>query len=161
MTKKLVVYFSMTGNTQFIAETIAEAVGADLLELKPVKPYPAGFMRYLIGGMQAMFKFKPALQPLDKNPADYDLWFIGTPVWASRNAPPLNTFLSQVSVQGKRVALYACCADPNGRALAAVKHELDAASVIGELELREPLVSEREENQQQARAWALQMVEQA
>lgn len=161
MTKKLVAYFSLTGNTQYIAETIAEAVGADLLRLEPVRPYPGGFMRYLIGGMQAMFKAKPALKPFDKNPVDYDLWFIGTPVWASRTAPPLNTFLSQVSVAGKKVALYACCADPDGRALAAIKHDLSGAQVIGELELREPLVNDREENQQRTRAWAQQMVEQA
>ncbi|MBN1933688.1 MAG: flavodoxin [Anaerolineae bacterium] len=161
MTKKLVVYFSLTGNTKYIAETIAEAVGADLLELIPAQPYPGGFLRYFIGGMQALFSARPALQPFDKNPADYDLWFIGTPVWASKNAAPLNTLLSRVSAEGKKVALYACCGDPSGQALRTMKSKLRGGQVIGELELREPLVNDREGSQQQARAWAQQMIEQA
>ncbi len=159
--KSLVIYFSLTGNTQYIAESIAEAVGADLLELQPAKPYPAGFLRYLIGGMQAMFKAKPALKPLDKNPADYDLWFIGTPVWASHNAAPLTTFLNQVSANGKQVALFACAADPAGKAWPAMKAQLKGGHVIGELELREPLAHDRETSRQRACAWALQMVESA
>lgn len=161
MTKSLVIYFSLTGNTKYVAESIAEATGADLLELTPLKPYPRGFLCYLFGGMQAVFGSKPALKPFDKNPADYDLWLIGTPVWAGRHAPPLNTFLSRVSTAGKKIALWACAGDPNGKALSAIKSRIQDGQVVGELELREPLMYDREASRQRACVWAQQMVEQA
>ena len=46
--KKLVIFYSFEGNTKYIAENIAEAVDADILELKPVKDIKSnGFMKYL------------------------------------------------------------------------------------------------------------------
>jgi len=55
-----VVYYSFGGNTRFIAESIAEAVGADLLEIKPKKELSSkGFMKYLWGGRQVVMGEKP------------------------------------------------------------------------------------------------------
>ena len=61
MSKKiLVVYYSLTGNTQFIAETIRDAIDSDLQIVKPVKDLnPNSGTRFLWGGMQATMKQKP------------------------------------------------------------------------------------------------------
>jgi len=60
--KKLVIFYSFEGNTKYIAENIAEAVGADILELKPKKDVSSGgFMKYLWGGRQVVLGKKPEL----------------------------------------------------------------------------------------------------
>ncbi|HQP91981.1 MAG TPA: flavodoxin, partial [Candidatus Omnitrophota bacterium] len=86
--KKLIVFYSLDGNTRFIARAIAESTGADMMELQPrVQPELKGFMKYLWGGRQVFMKEKPQLLSFQKNPQDYDLIFIGTPVWAFTYAP--------------------------------------------------------------------------
>lgn len=70
--KKAVVFYSLSGNTQAAAKEIAEGIGADLIELKLVKPFPTEKSKQLaLGGMQAMFGMKPAIQELSKNIKNY------------------------------------------------------------------------------------------
>lgn len=60
--KKAVVFYSLSGNTQAAAKEIAEGIGADLIELKLVKPFSTEKSKQLaLGGMQAMFGMKPAI----------------------------------------------------------------------------------------------------
>ena len=67
--KTLVIFYSFEGSTKFIAQTIANEIGAELLEIKPEKEIVShGFMKYVWGGKQAVMKEKPALLPFDKNP---------------------------------------------------------------------------------------------
>jgi flavodoxin len=76
--KKLVIFYSLEGNTAFVAEAIAEAIDAEILELKPKKDLnPKSFFTFFWGGMQVVFKIKPALMELDKNIENYDILFIG------------------------------------------------------------------------------------
>lgn len=79
--KKAVVFYSLSGNTQAAAKEIAEGNGADLIELKLVKPFPTEKSKQLaLGGMQAMFGMKPAIQELSKNIKEYDVLILGTPI---------------------------------------------------------------------------------
>lgn len=152
--KKLVIYYSFEGNTKLIAETIANDIQADLLELKPQKELNSkGFMKYLWGGSQVMMKKKPDLHPLDKNPQDYDIIFIGTPVWAWTFAPPLKTFFSTVRFNDKKVALFSCNGGQNGKTFENMKAELEHNDVIGEIEFFEPLVKEKEKDIHRVKEW--------
>lgn len=107
--KNLVVYYSLDGHTRLIAEAIVGETGADIYELKTIKPSTgkSGFAKFFLGGMRAIRKQKPALlNPLpDVN--DYELVFIGTPVWGSRNAPAINTFISKSGLTNKELILFA------------------------------------------------------
>ncbi|MBY9021719.1 MAG: flavodoxin family protein [Candidatus Lokiarchaeota archaeon] len=79
--KILIVYYSLTGNTRFIAECIQEILKADLQEIKPKKDIkPKGAMKYFWGGYKATMKKKPSLEPIEKDPNNYDVIIIGTPV---------------------------------------------------------------------------------
>ncbi|MHA2009864.1 MAG: flavodoxin family protein [Promethearchaeota archaeon] len=83
MVKVLVVFYSLTGNTKLIAESIKDALDTDILELKPVKELnPEGGSKFFWGGYQSTMKLKPKLKDFDLNPLEYDLIIIGTPVWA-------------------------------------------------------------------------------
>lgn len=109
--KTAVVYFSLEGNTKLVAEKIAERLSADIIELKCVKAYPTGKVsKFFWGGKSVTFGEKPALLPYDFNADDYDTVIIGSPVWASKCAPPLKTFLSENDISSKKIGFFVCCA---------------------------------------------------
>lgn len=105
--KKAVVFYSLSGNTQAAAKEIAEGIGADLIELKLVKPFPTEKSKQLaLGGMQAMFGMKPDIQELSKNIKEYDVLILGTPIWAGKIAAPVHSFLNKYQVLDKIVAVF-------------------------------------------------------
>ena len=107
--KKLVVFYSLDGNTRLMAESVASATGADILELKPVKEITRNnFMKIFVGGKQAFTKAEPELLPFDLKPEDYDIIFFGTPVWAWTYSPALRTYFRDHKPVGKKVALFYC-----------------------------------------------------
>ena len=155
--KKLVVYYSLTGNTKFIAKTVAKAVDADVLELKPKKDIKKkGVMRYLWGGKQVLMKSKPELLPLDKDPRDYDLIFIGTPVWSFTYAPALRTFFSGVDLKNKKIALFCCHEGGMGKTLKSMESKLHGNKIIGTIDFFKPLG--KEDEKKQVEIWAKKRV---
>jgi flavodoxin len=159
--KKLVVYYSLGGNTAFVANTIAEAGETDLLELQPKKSLQSkGFLRYFLAGMQMLLNKKPELQPLSKDPADYDLIFLGTPVWAGNYTPPLRTLFSMISLKGKKFALFCCCGNNAGKSLENMKQELSGNSILDQMVFRNPL-KDKDNSAAQAVEWAKKIVSEA
>ena len=62
MTKILIVYYSLTGNTQFIAEALRDSIEADILELKPIKELnPESGTKFMWGGFQSTMKKKTGI----------------------------------------------------------------------------------------------------
>jgi flavodoxin len=155
MSKTLVVYYSLTGNTRLIAEAIKENINADILGLKPVKELKANSsMKYMWGGAQATMKKKPKLEDFSIDPLAYDLIFIGTPVWAWTLSPPIRTFLSQFDFTGKKVALWACAGGNGIKAMERFKEAIKDAIILGDIRFQEPLTKAPEEAKQKAITWA-------
>lgn len=156
--KKLVIFYSFEGNTRYIAEQIAETINADLLELKPKKDIKNnGFMKYVWGGRQVVLGAKPELEQLDKNPQEYDMIIIGTPVWAFSFAPALKTFFSQIQIKEKKVALFCCNGGGIGKTFNNMKEQLKENEIIGEIEFLEPL-KESQEAANKAKKWASELL---
>ncbi len=150
--KKLVVYYSFEGNTKLIAEHIAKTINADILELKPkIEIRTKGFMKYLWGGKQAMMKTKPELLPFDKNVQDYDILFIGTPVWAWTYAPPLNTLFTSYRIADKKIALFCCHGGGKGNIFDKMKKALKNNQILGEIDFQDPLKNNTNANIQRTR----------
>jgi len=103
--KTLVVYYSRSGTTKNVAETIARRLRAEIEELVPIKGY-AGFFGFLRGGFQASFKATPVIRDLKTDPSAFELLVIGTPVWASKIAPPVRTFIKNHKSKFKKVACF-------------------------------------------------------
>lgn len=156
----LVVFYSLEGNTRFIAEVIAKQLNADLLELKPVKAYQStGFSRYFWGGKSVVLKEEPELVNAGIDLSKYDSIIIGTPVWANSFAPPLNTFVHRYQFSNKKVALFAC--HGGGGANKCFKNFHDALpgnQFIGEIDFVDPLKKSSEEKMQKAILWAESLV---
>ena len=102
--KVLVLYYSQTSNTKAVAEQIASRLGAEIEEIVAVNPYDGDFQATIGRCMQEREQgITPDIQPIKADLADYDVIFIGYPVWFGTYAPPIITFLNQVDLSGKKV----------------------------------------------------------
>ena len=107
--KSIIIYYSLEGNTDFIALKIAQMTGADVVRLVPQKEYPKGnFKKFFWGGKSVLFNEKPKLTNKEINLSLYDTMIIGTPVWSGTFAPPIMTFFTDYRFQDKKVFLFAC-----------------------------------------------------
>ena len=102
--KVLVLYYSQTANTKAVAEEIATRLGADIEEIVPVMPYDGDFQATIERCMQEREQgVVPEIQPIAADLAQYDVVFIGYPVWFGTYAPPIAAFLDNVDLSGKKV----------------------------------------------------------
>lgn len=158
--KTLVIYYSLSGNTKLIAETIAKEIGADILELKTKNSLigKIGFLKYFWGGKQVIMKETPELMPLKKDFAKYDLIFIGTPVWAFSFAPPLKTLFSKRVVQNKKVALFCSHGGGIGKTIENMKKEMEGNDFVGQIDFLEPLHEDTKGKIELTKVWAKSIV---
>ena len=97
--KRLVVYYSLSGNTREAAQKIADKLDADLLELETVKAMPKSFAAQIfVGGGQVVMNHIPKLKPIDKDINNYDEIILGSPIWNSKGVPAINAFLQDENV---------------------------------------------------------------
>lgn len=102
--KTLVLYYSLTGTTKTVADEIATRLGADIEEITAVNPYDTAFKAAIERCMQEREQgVLPEIQPLKTDLTQYDVVFLGYPVWFGTYAPPIITFLGQVDLSGKKV----------------------------------------------------------
>jgi flavodoxin len=155
----LVVYYSLDGNTRFIAENIAGELRADTWELKVKDEVPpTGFMRYIWGGRQVFKEIKPQLALSDIHPKDYDIVFIGTPVWAFTYAPALASFFLAHRLTSKKLAFFCCSGGHPGATLDNMKTQLPGNLLLGEIHFVKPLATEKEKAAERARSWARSLI---
>lgn len=153
--KTFVVYYSFEGNTKLIAETIAKTLGADVLGLETrselVKTH--GFMKYFWGGKSVVFKEKPELKTLEVNLDDFDLIFIGTPVWALTFAPPIRSLFEKKIIKNKKVALFCTHEGSFKNVLKNMENALIGNEIISEIDFMN-VKKNPEENTKKAIEWA-------
>ena len=103
--KALVLYHSRTGNTRALARQIHEAVGGDLVEIQTVQPYPDDYDALVAQNAEEQrTNYMPPLRTTIENIQDYDVIFIGSPIWNVRLTPPVRSFLSSHDLSGKIIA---------------------------------------------------------
>lgn len=157
--KVLVIFYSLTGNTKSIAEIIRTAINADIQEIKPVKELdPESKLRFMLGGMQASLRFKPKLKPININPLNYDLIFIGSPVWAWQASPPIRSLSRMYDFTNKKIVVWCCCGGKGIKAMKRIKKLFRKAKIIGNKIFQEPLTINTEEAKRVATEWAKNML---
>jgi flavodoxin len=103
--KSLVVYYSRTGKTKFVAETIAAELGSEIEEIVDLKSRE-GKMGWMSATRDASSEKETQIAPTKKIPSDYDLLIIGTPVWAFNLTPAIRTYIKKNDLSGKKIALF-------------------------------------------------------
>ena len=102
--KVLVLYYSLTSNTQTVAQEIATRLNADIEEIALVEPYDTAFQATIDRCKADREKgILPEIKPLKANVADYDWIFIGYPIWFGTYAPPIASLLEKVDLSDKWV----------------------------------------------------------
>ena len=102
--KKLVLYYSETNNTKAVAEELQKQVGADIECIEAVKPYSGNFQETMQRGQREMQSGElPELKPLKKKISDYDIIFLGYPIWFGTYAMPIATLVKQNDFAGKTI----------------------------------------------------------
>ena len=99
--KVLVVYFSETGNTQKLAKLISDEVGGDFRRIETVKSYPTGEALFDYTKNERDNDERPELKDLDINIDDYDVIFVGYPIWWYTLPMPIYTFFDNYDFSGK------------------------------------------------------------
>ena len=104
MSKKLIVYYSMDGNTKMIAKMIHEKTGADMVMLNTVIPYTGTDEEIVQQGREEVNRgHLPDLEPLPVHLAEYDTIILGTPTWWYTMAPAVHSFIRRNNLFGKTV----------------------------------------------------------
>ena len=111
-----VVYFSATGNTERVAETIAEVTGSDLFEIVPSVPYSTSDLRWTDDDSRVSLEENhDSVLDIETRPeiantidlTDYDTIFLGYPIWWDMAPRIVNTFLESQDLRGKVVIPFA------------------------------------------------------
>ncbi|MEQ2594322.1 flavodoxin [[Clostridium] symbiosum] len=108
--KTLVVYYSASGHTEGVANTIAEATGADLFELEPAQPYSSADLKYSDDNSRVSQEHENEdLRDVELAAATVEDWdsyetvFIGYPIWWGIAAWPVDGFVEENDFTGKTV----------------------------------------------------------
>lgn len=112
MSRKLVAYFSASGATAKVAELIADAAGADVYQIQPEVPYTAADLNWMDKNSRSSVemndkKIRPAMVKRNLQVEDYDVVFLGFPIWWYVAPTIINTFLESFDFAGKKIILFA------------------------------------------------------
>lgn len=101
--KVLIAYYSYSRNTEKVAEKIQNLTNADIFKIVPKKEYPRNYNEAVnLAQVEKEKNIKPEL--IDNGDIkDYDIIFIGTPVWWYTMSGPVKTFLSNNDFTGKTI----------------------------------------------------------
>lgn len=114
--KKLIAYFTYTGNTKIIVDKIKDKVDCDVLEIKTVIPYSEDYNKVVNDEQNSeASNHLPEIQNISINLDEYDEIILGTPVWWYRPVPAIRTFLTKYDLSGKTVIPFATNAGWLGR----------------------------------------------
>ena len=112
MSKVLVAYFSASGATEKVAKKVADAIEADIYEIKPEVKYTKADLNWLNKKSRSSVEMnnkslRPAMISGDVDISGYDTVCIGFPIWWYVAPTIINTFLESYDFSGKKIILFA------------------------------------------------------
>ena len=118
--KVLVVYYSATGSTKAVAETIAKTVGGDLFEIVPAPPYTSADLNWRDDNSRVCLEYNdeskrdvPLTEAIPEHWEQYDTVYIGYPIWWGIAAWPVDGFIKANDFAGKTVIPF-CTSSSSG-----------------------------------------------
>ena len=128
--KVLVAYFSYSGTTKNIANAISEKTGGDLFEITPQDGYSNVYME---SNSEIRGNKRPALTDTVENMDEYDIVFVGYPVWWHATPAPINTFLESYNLTGKLIIPFCTSGESDiSETMPTFLHSCDGLAVYGE-----------------------------
>jgi Flavodoxin len=103
--RTLIVYYSLSGNTQRVAKDLAAYLGADLLRIRE-RTDRHGFRGYLRAAFDSLRERPTVLMNVARDAGDYELTIVGTPIWAGRITPAVRTYLESIRGRARNIAFF-------------------------------------------------------
>jgi flavodoxin len=130
--KVLIVYYSQSGNTEALAEQIQAKFGGEMHPIALATPYPAGERETIeIAGQQREAGSLPELAATVANFDEYDIVFLGTPIWFGTASLPMLSFVGAHDFTGKTVIpFYTCGGGDAGTYVADITPHLEGAAIL-------------------------------
>ena len=102
--KVLVLYYSETGTTKTVAQELQKQLQVDIESIEAVEPYSGNFQETIQRGQREMQSGKtPELKPIKSKIANYDIIFLGYPIWFGTYAMPIATLVKENDFAGKTI----------------------------------------------------------
>ena len=136
MSKKLVAYFSASGQTQTAATKIAKLLNCDIYEIKPKTKYTAKDLNFNDPNSRTTSEcedrtFRPELADKDANIANYDTILIGFPIWWHVSPNIILTFLESYDFSGKKIVIFGTSMESlMGETMVELKHITKGANFV-------------------------------
>jgi len=136
--KNLVAFFSASGVTAGVAKTLAEVIGADLYEIKPEIPYTRADLNWNDKKSRSTVEMadpssRPAIAGKDAGIEDYDVIFVGFPIWWYVAPTIINTFLESYDFSGKTIVPFATSGGSRmGKTVEKLKSSISGTAMIKE-----------------------------
>lgn len=112
--RSAVVFYSYDGNTRVAAKVIADKTDAGIYELEEVKKRGRTGFAFMAGALSALTGRGSKLKDIfAERLKGYERIFIGTPIWAGKPVPAINTFIRKSDFSGKEIVLFTVQADEN------------------------------------------------
>ena len=118
MNRKLVAYFTATGNTAKVAENLADTIGADVFAIEPLLPYSDADLNWQDKNSRSNVEMadktsRPIISRKRDNMTDYDTIYVGFPIWWYIAPTIINTFLESYDFSGKTIIPFATSGGSN------------------------------------------------
>lgn len=136
MAHALVVFYSRSGHTRQLAETIADRSGWDLEPVLDMRSR-SGILGYLRSGLEAVASRLTPIGPSRRDPRDYDIVIVGSPVWNASLSSPIRTYLEQYRGELRSVAFFVTEGGRGAQRVFSQMAEITGVDPVATLELRE------------------------
>ncbi len=135
MSKILVAYFSASGVTGSVAKKLAQAIGADIYEIRPAVKYTSEDLNWNNSSSRSSVEMRdktsrPELADKNADISGHDVIFLGFPIWWYVAPTIINTFLEAYDFSGKKIILFATSGGSGfGKAVDGLKPSAPGASI--------------------------------
>lgn len=136
MFKSLIAYFSASGVTKGVAQKLAKVVNGDIYEIIPEKPYTDKDLDWMDKNSRSSIEmkdksFRPAIRGKIENMENYDVIYVGFPIWWYVAPTIINTFLESYNLSGKTIITFATSGGSDmGNTVTELKPSANGANII-------------------------------
>lgn len=143
--KSLIIYYSQDGSNELIAQKIKDKFNSDVFRIKQKKEHKGHrYIKMFWQGREVVMKKTPEIEALNKNLDDYELIFIGSPVWVGTFTPAMRTFLKNNKIQDKRIVLFCSYGGSPSKIFTEIKNNLEGNEIIAQASFKEPIKNPEE-----------------
>lgn len=138
MVKSIIVYYSLTGNTEAVAEEIHKQVDGELLRIETVESYPEVYDDVLavVRSQRNNNNELPEIISKEVDFSEYDSIFIGAPIWFGEPALPVEKWISENDLSNKKIyPFFTSGSSPINESMARYKDLLNQSNISKGLEI--------------------------